>query len=193
MPDPRNPMRRNGFRRARRSHAPPHRMNAGTEATLVAAAMIPTLKRFPPNAYAKSGIRVDVATAPSANTLRIGFLPNVTHATALFGIATGIYQRAFGSEFAVQSRAYNAGPDAISALLTQQVDLVFVGPSPTLNGLAVAGPDVLRVVAGAASGGAFFLIQPYVNLTTDAGLRGKKIATPPSPNTPDIPPQTQLL
>src|SRR5438093_48216 len=61
IPDPRNPMRRNGLRRPRRSHAPPHRMKAGTEAMLVAAAMMPTWNRFPPNAYAKSGIKVDVA------------------------------------------------------------------------------------------------------------------------------------
>ena len=134
-----------------------------------------------------------LATAPSANTLRIGFLPNVTHATALFGIATGMYQEAFGSEFAVQSRAYNAGPDAISALLTQQVDLVFVGPSPTLNGLAVAGPDALRVVAGAASGGASFIIQPYINLNTDADFHGKKFATPQIRNTQDIALQHYLL
>src|SRR2546423_10122955 len=85
-----------------------------------------------------------LATAPSANTLRIGFLPNVTHATALFGIATGMYQEALGSEFAVQSRAYNAGPDAISALLTQQVELFFLRPSPTLTGLDEAPPDLLR-------------------------------------------------
>src|SRR5256886_3912843 len=94
-----------------------------------------------------------------------------------------MYQEAFGSEFAVQSRAYNAGPDAISALLTQQVDLVFVGPSPTLNGLAVAGPDLLRVVAGAASGGASFFIPPHLKPNTHAPLPRKKIATPPKRNT----------
>jgi len=129
-----------------------------------------------------------LSAAPSANTLRIGFLPNVTHAQALFGIATGMYQRAFGSDFAIQPRAYNAGPSAISALLTQQVDLVFMGPSPTLTGLAVAGSDVLRpvVIAGAASGGASFVIQPYLKLTTDADFGHKKFATPQSRNTQDI-------
>ena len=127
-----------------------------------------------------------LATAPSANTLRVGFFPNMTHAQALFGIATGTYQGAFGSEFSIQSRAYNAGPNAISALLTQQVDLVFVGPSPTLTGLAVAGPDVLRVIAGAASGGAAFVIQPYLNLTTDADFHFKTFATPQPANTQDI-------
>jgi hypothetical protein len=60
-PPPKNPMRRNGFRIGRRSHADPHRMKAGTEATLVAAATIPTLRRLPPNEYAKRGMRADVA------------------------------------------------------------------------------------------------------------------------------------
>jgi len=127
-----------------------------------------------------------IATAPAANTLRVGFFPNMTHAQALFGLATGMYQQALGSEFTIQPRAYNAGPNAISALLTQQVDLVFVGPSPTLNGLAVAGPDVLRVIAGAASGGASFVIQPYISLTTDADFAHKKFATPQWGNTQDI-------
>ncbi len=127
-----------------------------------------------------------LATAPSANTLRVGFSPNVTHAQALFGIATGMYQQAFGSDFAIQPRAYNAGPNAISALLTQQVDLVFVGPSPTLTGLAVAGPDILRVIAGAASGGASFVIQPYLNLTNDSDFHLKTFATPQAGNTQDI-------
>jgi len=36
-------------------------MNAGTEARLVAAAMIPMSERLPPRAYAKRGISADVA------------------------------------------------------------------------------------------------------------------------------------
>ena len=49
-PLPRNPMSKNGFRRAMRSHVDPQSMNAGTEAMLVAAAMMPTWRRLPPNA-----------------------------------------------------------------------------------------------------------------------------------------------
>ena len=127
-----------------------------------------------------------LSTAPSANTLRLGFFPNITHAQALFGIATGTFQRAFGSDFAIQTMVFNAGPTAIQALLTNNVDLIFVGPSPTLSGLAVAGPDVLRVIAGAASGGASFVIQPYLDLSTNASFGGKKFATPQFGNTQDI-------
>jgi len=36
-------------------------MNAGTDARLVAAAMMPTVKSVPPRAYANSGIKAEVA------------------------------------------------------------------------------------------------------------------------------------
>ena len=131
-----------------------------------------------------------LSTAPSANTLRLGFFPNVTHAQALFGIATDIYRQSLrqtlGVDFALQPRAFNAGPTAIQALLANQVDLVFVGPSPTLSGLSAAGPDELRVIAGAASGGASFVIQPSISLATDADFAYRKFATPQRGNTQDI-------
>jgi sulfonate transport system substrate-binding protein len=130
-----------------------------------------------------------LSTAPPTFTLRLGYFPNVTHAQALYGVATGIYQRALqqelGMDFSIQLQAFNAGPAAITALLSNHVDMVFVGPSPTLNGLSVA-PDMFRVIAGASSGGASFVIQPYLNLTLDADYSGKKFATPQWGNTQDI-------
>lgn len=127
-----------------------------------------------------------LSTAPSASTMRLGFFPNVTHAQALYGIATGMYQRAFGDEFAIQPLTFNAGPDAIQALLSNRIDVIFMGPSPTLNGLALAGPEYLKVIAGTASGGAFFVVQPHLDFTSDENFGGKKFATPQYGNTQDI-------
>jgi len=128
-------------------------------------------------------------TAPTTNTLRLGFFPNVTHAQALYGIATDAYQhalqQALGIDFSIQPQAFNAGPAAIQALLSNHVDVVFVGPSPTLNGLSVA-PDFLRVIAGASSGGAVFVAQPSLTLKADADFTGRKFATPQWSNTQDI-------
>ncbi len=127
-----------------------------------------------------------IESAPSWSVVRLGYLPNVTHAQALYGVATGAYQAALGSPYTIKARVFNAGPDAIKALLANRVDLVFVGPSPTLNSLAFVGPDVLRVIAGGASGGAMFVVQSTVNLTTSADYSGKKFATPQLGNTQDI-------
>src|SRR5256885_15331021 len=65
-PLPRKPIRRKILRRAVRSESDPHRMNAGAEARLVAAAMIPTGRSDPPRAYANRGISVDVAPPATA-------------------------------------------------------------------------------------------------------------------------------
>ncbi|HEX9340215.1 MAG TPA: ABC transporter substrate-binding protein [Thermoplasmata archaeon] len=125
-------------------------------------------------------------SAPSWTVVRLGYLPNVTHAQALYGVSTGAYQDALGSPFTLEARVFNAGPDAIKALLANRVDLVFLGPSPTLSSLVVVGPDVIRVIAGGASGGAMFVIQPTLNLMTSADFSGKKFATPQLGNTQDI-------
>jgi len=61
IPLPRKPIRRKILRRAVRSESDPQRMKAGTDARLVAAAMIPTVRSEPPSAYANNGIKVDVA------------------------------------------------------------------------------------------------------------------------------------
>jgi NitT/TauT family transport system substrate-binding protein len=127
-----------------------------------------------------------IPPAPSANTLRIGFFPNVTHAQPLIGLSTGAYQQGLGDEFTIQAMVFNAGPTAIQALLLGQVELVFVGPSPTLSGVALAGPDAFRVIAGAASGGALFVIQPHLDLIRDEDFMGKRFAAPEYGNTQDV-------
>ena len=126
-----------------------------------------------------------LSAAPSASVVRLGYFPNVTHAQALYGIATGFYQRYLGAGITLDAKAFSAGPIALQALLSNQLDMIFVGPSPTLNGLTVA-PDVLRVIAGGASGGALFVIQPGLVLATSADYTGKKFATPLAGNTQDI-------
>src|SRR5437879_6551484 len=180
---PRNPIKRKAFRRPRRSERAPHSMNAGTDAMLVAAAVLVSIAIL--GAY--------LASAPSESVLRLGYLPNVTHAQALYGVSTGAYQAALGTPFAVDARAFNAGGTAMSALLSNRADLVFVGPSPTLNSLAIVGPDVIRIIAGGASGGALFVIQSTLNLTTSADYSGKKFATPQLGNQKDLALKSFLL
>jgi len=125
-------------------------------------------------------------SAPSESIVRLGYFPNVTHAQALYGVSTGVYQAALGDSLTLEARVFNAGPTAVLALLANRVDLAFMGPSATLRGIVVAGPDVLRVIAGGASGGAMFVIQPTLNLTTSADYSGRKFATPEPGNTQDV-------
>jgi NitT/TauT family transport system substrate-binding protein len=125
------------------------------------------------------------AGAPHDGGLRLGYFPNITHAQALYGIQEGLYARHLGSH-PFKAVAFNAGPTAMEALLTGQIDATYVGPSPALSALAAAGGDVVRIVAGSASGGARFIVQPGLNLSSDSSLGGRTFASPQLGNTQDV-------
>ncbi|MEA3190780.1 MAG: sulfonate transport system substrate-binding protein [Thermoplasmata archaeon] len=117
--------------------------------------------------------------------VRLGYFPNLTHAQALLGTATGSYQAALG-DTKLETSVFNAGPSALEALLGGRVDVVYVGPSPTINAVEKAGLDKLVVIAGAASGGALFVLRDGVRLESDADYAGKTFATPQLGNTQDV-------
>ena len=123
----------------------------------------------------------DAASDGSGVTL--GYFPNITHAPALVGVANGNYDEALGDkEFDTQT--FNAGPDAINALFSGDVDAAFVGPNPTINGWAQSEGAALRVVAGSTSGGAGLAVRPGINEADD--LRGSTLASPQLGNTQDV-------
>ena len=65
--------------------------------------------------------------SPTAK-LRLGYLPNVTHAQALVGVAEGGFARALGGR--LEARAFNAGPAVMEAMLGGDLDVAYVGPGP---------------------------------------------------------------
>ena len=117
-------------------------------------------------------------------TLRLGYFPNLTHATALVGVQEGIFQRNLGSGTRLETRTFNAGPAAVEALFSGAVDATYIGPNPAINAYAKSDGTAIRIISGATSGGALLIVRPGI---TDAqGLRGKRIATPQLGNTQDV-------
>lgn len=116
--------------------------------------------------------------------LRLGYFPNVTHATPLVGLGAGIYAKSLGRTATVTGTSFNAGPDAVTALLSGAIDAAYVGPNPTVNAWAQSHGSAVQVIAGAASGGASLVVKPGVKDWAD--LAGKKIATPQLGNTQDV-------
>jgi len=134
-----------------------------------------------------TGVLILSRPPPSSNTkLRLGYFPNMTHGPALYGVYTGIFQQYIGNNTTLETKTFNAGPTAITALLANDVDIIYVGPSPTISGLAASGSDVLRIISGAASGGALFVVHPNIDLNSSANYSGKKFATPQLGNTQDV-------
>ena len=119
----------------------------------------------------------DRAHAP----LRLGYFPNLTHAQALVGVADGTFARAL--EVPLEPRRFNAGPAAMEALLSDDLDAAYVGPGPAAIAYLRSHGEALRVVAGAASGGAALVAK---SARTPRDLAGKRVASPQLGNTQDI-------
>ncbi|MFF9688287.1 aliphatic sulfonate ABC transporter substrate-binding protein [Streptomyces sp. NPDC014623] len=120
----------------------------------------------------------------SADTVKIGYFPNLTHATALVGIQEGLIAEELGGT-TLKPSTFNAGPSEIEALNAGAIDIGFIGPSPSVNGYSKSKGQSLRIIGGAASGGVKLVVNPRKIKTLD-DLKGKKIATPQLGNTQDV-------
>ena len=116
--------------------------------------------------------------------LRLGYFPNLTHATALVGVANGIFTKDLGSNVTLQTKTFNAGPAAVEALFSNSLDITYVGPNPAINAFQKSNGQAVRLIAGATSGGAGLVVKPSINGPAD--LRGKKLASPQLGNTQDV-------
>ncbi|MDO8309462.1 MAG: ABC transporter substrate-binding protein [Actinomycetota bacterium] len=152
-------------------------------ALVIAAALASALALAGCSGASASSDRPD--TANDVSTVRLGFFPNFTHAPALVGLQEGLFKAALKPlGVTVTPTAFNAGPDAVTALFADSLDIAYIGPNPTINAYVQSGGQAIKVIAGAASGGAALVVRPGI---TDAqGLKGRSIATPQLGNTQDV-------
>jgi NitT/TauT family transport system substrate-binding protein len=123
-------------------------------------------------------------------TLRLGYFPNITHATALVGVESGLFKEALGPGVTLEVASFNAGGAASEALLNGAIDATYIGPNPAINAFAQSQGAAIRIIAGATSGGAYLVVKPEIASVAD--LRGKKLATPQLGNTQDVALRTWL-
>ena len=128
--------------------------------------------------------------APPQGTLRLGYFPNITHATALVGVENGLFDEALGPGVTFELSTFNAGGAAAEALLNGAIDATYIGPNPAINAFAQSQGAAIRIIAGATSGGAYLVVKPEIASVAD--LRGKKLATPQLGNTQDVALRTWL-
>ncbi|HBH79281.1 MAG TPA: aliphatic sulfonate ABC transporter substrate-binding protein [Nitrospira sp.] len=127
----------------------------------------------------------------AGDIVRVGHFPNVTHVQGLVAhhlsrTGHGWFEERLGKDVKVEWYVYNAGPSAIEAILAGSVDLTYVGPNPALNAYAKSNGEEIRLLAGAAAGGAALVVQADSQLKQPTDFRGKTIATPQLGNTQDI-------
>ena len=128
-------------------------------------------------------------TSSSPTTLRLGYLTNLTHAAALVGLQQGIFAKNLPANVTLQTSTYNAGPAEVTALLAGSLDAAYMGPNSAITAYS-QGNKAIRIISGATSGGAAFVVAPTI--TTTDQLKGKTIATPQLGNTQDVALRTWL-
>lgn len=118
-----------------------------------------------------------------AGELRLGYFPNVTHASALIGLDQNLFAQRLGNTKLVPTK-FNAGPEEVNALLGGSLDAGFIGSGPAISAYAQSEGEAVRLIAGATSGGAQLVVKPEINTPQD--LQGKTVASPQLANTQDV-------
>src|SRR5260221_1964572 len=143
------------------------------------------------NSLALLLITVAVSVASDKAVIRVGHFPNVTYAQGLVAHnlsrqGKGWFEARLGPGVEIQWFTYNAGPSAMEAIFAKSIELTYVGPGPALNAYAKSQAEEIRIIAGAANGGAALVVQPDANLNSPADFKGTTIAMPQLGNTQDI-------
>ena len=129
-----------------------------------------------------SGNTASAAAAPV--TVRLGFLENITHASALIALKEGFFTSALGSAGTLNPTAFSTGTEETTAILAGQLDAAYVGPNPAINAWQKSGGTAIKIVSGAATGGASVVVAK--GITSASQLKGKTLATPSLGNTQDV-------
>ena len=116
--------------------------------------------------------------------LRLGFLANITHEPALVGIAKGYFTKNLGKNVTLKTSVFSTGTEETTALLAGQLDAAYVGPNPAINAWQKSNGTAIKVISGAAAGGASLVVKK--GITGAAQLKGKSLATPSLGNTQDV-------
>lgn len=115
--------------------------------------------------------------------VKLGYFPNVTHASGIVGIKKGYFASALkGDGATLKTLDFNSGSDTIDALLNGSLDATYIGPSPAIS--AYATSQNVSIVSGAASGGASLVVSK--SITSARALAGKTLASPGQANTQDV-------
>jgi NitT/TauT family transport system substrate-binding protein len=117
--------------------------------------------------------------------LKVGYSLSVNHAPAIVGFSKGTFKDALPS-IEVKVTIFKAGTSAVEALFSDRIDIAYVGPTPAINGYVKSNGEALRIIAGASSGGAVFVVRNDVNINSVSDLQGKRFASPTLGNTQDV-------
>ena len=118
--------------------------------------------------------------------IRVAFFPSIGHAAPIVGIENGIFENGIGEEIKIETKLFDSGPQVIESIFAGSIDVAYVGPGPVINGFLKSNGNDVKILAGAASGGASFIAQPDSGLDSIENFDGKRIASPQISNSQDV-------
>jgi len=122
----------------------------------------------------------DSGNSETENKIRVAYFPNISHAIPIIGIESGIFPNEM-----VDTKLFDSGPQVIESMFSRSIDIAYVGPGPAINGFLKSEHE-LKILSGAASGGASFIVHPNSDIETAEDFSGKRIAAPQIGNSQDI-------
>ena len=122
----------------------------------------------------------------SQNKIRVAFFPSIVHAVPIIGMETQTFANNLNDGMDIEVKIFDSGPQVIESIFSNSVDIAYVGPGPVINGFLKSDGKDLKILAGAASGGASFVIQKNSGLELIENYSGKRVAAPQISNTQDV-------
>ena len=120
------------------------------------------------------------------NKIRVAFFPSIVHAVPIVGIENQTFANNLDNDMEIQVKIFDSGPQVIESIFSNSVDVAYVGPGPVINGFLKSDGNDLKILAGAANGGASFIIQKNSELDSIENFSGKRVAAPQISNTLDV-------
>src|SRR5579862_9584518 len=163
-------------------------MRRVTAAAMIGAALLLAGCSSSASSSSSSGSSAAAGSTASSDaapvTVRLGFLENITHASALVGLKEGFFTKDLGSAGTLKPTAFSTGTQETTAILAGQLDAAYVGPNPAINAWQKSGGTAIKIVSGAATGGASIVVKPSISSVSQ--LKGQSLATPSLGNTQDV-------
>jgi len=122
----------------------------------------------------------------SDEKVRIAFFPSIIHAVPIVGMENKIFHQSLSDETQIEIKIFDSGPQVIESLFSNSIDIAYVGPGPVINGYLKSDGNALKILAGAADGGASLIAQKDSGLEHIENFDGKRIAAPQISNTQDV-------
>ena len=125
----------------------------------------------------------DVSTQ---NKIRVAYFPNIGHAIPIVGIERGVFQQSLPQNIQIETRLFDSGPQVVESIFADSIDIAYVGPGPAINAFLKSEGHDVKILSGAASGGASFVVHPDSRIDSVDDFDGKRIAAPQIGNTQDV-------